>query len=152
MNNKKKLFAFLKLHFYYLLLFKFSSVFKLPPIRKLRFDYWENPNAELLEFLKHSSPTSTKLVSFGWNQSNYFKLIDYYVEGLEVAFKGATMEIAMHGWAQSKESFQRLVKAGAGVKKFIFRAFKSRLDSDLDFTGPEYKIQVGYNILLKRDS
>ena len=43
-----------------------AKLFKLPPIRKLFFDYCEEPNPDLLEFLKNSSPSSTKILTFGW--------------------------------------------------------------------------------------
>ena len=42
----------------------------------------------------------------------------------------------------SKDSLQRIVKAGAEATKFVIRQSKINLDEDLDFSGPDYKIQV----------
>ena len=72
--------------------------------------------------------------------------IDYYIDGLEVVLKGVTQEIYIHAWTISNDSLQRLVKAGAGATKFVIRGFKNALDSDLDFSGTEYKIQVGIRV------
>ena len=70
------------------------------------------------------------------------KPIDFYLDGLDVALRGATQEIIMNNWTHSKESLQRVVKAGAGATKFVLRYSKFNLDGDLDFSGPDYKIQV----------
>ena len=78
-------------------------------------DYCETPNADLLEFLKNSSPASAKLLSFGYLRDTSNIPIDYYVDGLEVAFKRITQEIHMSYWSHSKESLQKLIKAGAGA-------------------------------------
>ena len=48
----------------------------------------------------------------------------------------------MFGWTYSKDSLQRLVQAGATASRFIIRGSKINLDEDLDFSGPDYKIQV----------
>ena len=82
------------------------------------------------------------MLTFGYHTTTQFKPIDFYVEGLEVALKGATQEIFMAYWTQSKDSLQRLIKAGAGVSRFIVRNSKINLDEDLDLSGPDYKIQV----------
>ena len=121
-----------------------TSVFRLrlPAVKKLTVDYCESPNADLLEFLKNSSPTSTKFLSFGYNCDAPNTPINYYVDGLEVALKGVTQEIHMSRWSHSKESLQKLIKAGAGAERFILYWSQINFDSDLDFSGPEYKIKV----------
>ena len=120
-----------------------SIVFKLPPIRQLSFKYCEEPNSDLLEFLKSGSPDSVKHFAFGFDGViTKFKQIDYYLDGVEAVSRRATEEVFTAYWTYSKESLQRLVKAGAGATTFIIWYCKMDLDSDLDFSGPDYKIQV----------
>ena len=126
---------------------KHSFVFKLPSIKKLFVEYCSEPNSDLLEFLKCSSPASTKILTFGW-LINYWKPIDYYLDGLEVALKGDKQEVILNQWMHSKESLQRVVRAAAGASKFVVRASKISLEEDLDFYGPDYKIQVRVIALL----
>ena len=101
-----------------------AKLFKLPPIRKLYFDYWENPNSDLLEFLKNSSPVSSKIFTLGWRLTTQYKPIDYYIDGLEVALKGVTQEVYIHTWTISKDSLQRLIKAGAGATNLLLEDLK----------------------------
>ena len=115
----------------------------MPAIRRLFFDYCDTYNSDLLEFLKYSPPASTKLLTFGQNYKTDYQPIEYYVDGLEVALKAVTQEVWMGDWTVSKDSLQRLVKASSGVNKLVFYCSKMDLDSDLDFSGPDYKIQVG---------
>ena len=124
-------------------------VFKLPAIKKLFVDYCDEPNADLLEFLKSSSPTSTKILTFGWDINGSLKPIDYYLDGLEVALKGDKQEVIINQWMHSKDSLQRVVKAAAGTTKFVIRNSKISLEEDLDFSGPDYKIQVRVNRIIK---
>ena len=126
---------------------KHSFVFKLPAIKKLFVEHWDEPNADLLEFLKCSSPVSTKILTFGWSMSDY-KPIEYYLDGLEVALKGDKQEVIVSTWVHSKESLQRVVRAAAGASKFVIRWSKISLEEDLDFSGPDYKIQVRVIALL----
>ena len=119
-----------------------AKLFRLPPIRKLSFDYWDKPNPDLLEFLKNSSPSSTKIFTFGWRANTLYKPIDFYLDGLDVALKGVTQEVFMRWWTHSKESLQRVIRAGAKTTKFVIRFSKMNLDSELDFSGADYKIQV----------
>ena len=71
-----------------------------------------------------------------------WKPIDYYLDGLEVALKGDKQEVILNQWMHSKESLQRVVRAAAGASKFVIRKSKISLEEDLDFSGPDYKIQV----------
>ena len=89
------------------------------------------------------------MFSFGYDCSTKYKPIDYYVDGLEVAIGGATQEVHMSYWTHSKNSLQRLVKAGAEAKRFIVYQSKMDLDSELDFSGPDYKIEVRNKEILK---
>ena len=73
---------------------------------------------------------------------SFLKPIDYYLEGLEVALKGDNQEVIINQWKHSKDSLQRVIKAGAGATKLVIRASKINLDEDLDFSGPDYNIQV----------
>ena len=114
----------------------------MPAIRRLFFNYCDTYNSDLLEFLKYSAPTSTKLFTFGRQYKTDYQQIEYYVDGLEVALKAVTQEVWMGDWTASKDSLQRLVKAASGVSKLVFYYSKMDLDSDLDFSGPDYKIQV----------
>ena len=75
--------------------------------------------------------------------------IDYYLDGLEVALKGDKQEVIINQWVHSKDSLQRVVKAAAGATKFVIYNSKISLEDDLDFSGPDYKIQVRVNRIIK---
>ena len=71
---------------------------------------------------------------------NSIKNIDYYLDGLENVLSKTRKEIILDYWNQSKESIERIIKASANWDKLIFSHSNIDLGSDLDFSGPDYKI------------
>ena len=71
---------------------------------------------------------------------NSIKNIDYYLDGLEIILGKTRNEIILEYWNQSKESIERIIKASSNWNKLVFSHSKFNLESDLDFSGPDYKI------------
>ena len=115
------------------------GIFKFPDIKRVHFQYVPEINEDLLKFLKHSSPKTPKIFTFGWNSSNLVK-IDYYLEGLEIALKGTTKEVLLNYWPHTKESLERIVKASSNCTRFIIRNSKINCENEFDFSGPSYNI------------
>ena len=64
--------------------------------------------------------------------------IDYYLDGLDTALKGATKEVYIRFWIHSKQSLERVFKASSNSSRFIIYNSKLDWDNDFDFSGPEY--------------
>ena len=64
--------------------------------------------------------------------------IDYYLDGLDTALKGAAKEIFTCYWIHSKQSLERVFKASCNSSRLIFRYSKLDWDNDFDFSGPKY--------------
>ena len=112
-------------------------VLKLPDIKRVFFEYITENNADLLHFLKHSAPNKTKIFVFGWGY-NALNKIDYYLDGLDTALKGATKEIFANNWNHSKQSLERVFKASCNSSRLIICQSKLDWDSDFDFSGTHY--------------
>ena len=112
-------------------------VLKLPDIKRVSFDYFQETNSDLLHFLKHSAPNKTKIFAFGWNMNAMVK-IDYYLDGLDTALKGVTKEVFIHYFIQSKQSLERVFKASCNSSRLVIRYSKLDWDNDFDFSGPHY--------------
>ena len=112
-------------------------VLKLPDIKRVFFEYIPEANADLLHFLKHSAPNKTKFFVFGYSSFALVK-IDYYLDGLDTALKGATEEVFTYYWIHSKQSLERVFKASCNSSRLIISNSKLDWDNDFDFSGPEY--------------
>ena len=64
--------------------------------------------------------------------------IDYYLDGLDTALKGATKEVYTNYWIHSKQSLERVIKASCNASRLIIRHSKLDWDNDFDFSGPHY--------------
>ena len=64
--------------------------------------------------------------------------IDYYLDGLDTALKGATKEVFTYYWIHSKQSLERVFKASSNSSRLIIRLSKLDWDNDFDFSGPNY--------------
>ena len=64
--------------------------------------------------------------------------IDYYLDGLDTALKGATKEVYTNYWNYSKQSLERVLKASCNSSRLVIRYSKLDWDNDFDFSGPEY--------------
>ena len=118
-------------------LFHILFVLKLPDIKRVFFEYIPETNSDLLHFLKHSAPNKTKIFAFGWNMSALTK-IDYYMDGLDIALKGATKEVYTRYWIHSKQSLERVFKASCNSSRLIIICSKLDWDNEFDFFGPHY--------------
>ena len=113
-------------------------VLKLPDIKRVYFEYIPEINADLLHFLKHSSPDKTKIFAFGSASSTALTKIDYYLDGLDTALKGATKEIFIYWWIHSKQSLERVFKASCNSSRLLILNSKLDWENDFDFSGPHY--------------
>ena len=91
----------------------------------------------MLHFLKHSAPNKTKFFVFGYWGGALYK-IDYYLDGLDIAFKGVIKDIFINYWNYSKLSLERVFKASCNSSRLIIRHSKLDWDNDFDFSGPQY--------------
>ena len=64
--------------------------------------------------------------------------IDYYMDGLDIALKGATKEVYTRYWIHSKQSLERVFKASCNSSRLIIICSKLDWDNDFDFSGPHY--------------
>ena len=64
--------------------------------------------------------------------------IDYYLDGLDTAFKGVTKEVFTFCWSHSKLSLERVIKASCNASRIIISCSKLDWDNDFDFSGPHY--------------
>ena len=70
---------------------------------------------------------------------NALTKIDYYLNGLDTALRGATKEVFIHYWNYSKQSLERVIKASSNSSRLIINFSKFDWDNDFDFSGPHYK-------------
>ena len=118
-------------------MFQILFVLKLPDIKRVFIDYIPETNADLLQFLKHSAPNKTKIFAFEY-ETSLPKKLDYYLDGLDTALKGATKEVYTKFWKHSKHSLERVFKASCNASRLIIRHSKLDWDNDFDFSGPHY--------------
>ena len=90
----------------------------------------------MLCFLKYSAPNKTKIFVFGYY--NTLNKIDYYLDGLDTALKGATKEVFTEFWIHSKQSLERVFGASCNSSRLIIRWSKLDWDNDFNFSGPHY--------------
>ena len=64
--------------------------------------------------------------------------IDYYLDGLDTALKGATKEVFINYWNYSKQSLEKVFKASCNSSRLIICYSKLDWDNDFDFSGPHY--------------
>ena len=112
-------------------------VVKLPDIKRVFFEWITETNADLFHFLKHSAPNKTKIFVFGYSMSALTK-IDNYLDGLDIALKGATKEVYIYQWIHSKKSLEKIFKASSNSSRLLICHSKLDWDNDFDFSGPEY--------------
>ena len=119
------------------LIIQILFVLKFPDIKRIFFKKIPEANADLLHFLKHSAPNKTNLFVFGGDLDSLSK-IDYYLDGLDTALKGATEEVYTFFWNYSKQSLERVIKASCNSSRLIIFHSKLDWDNDFDFSGPHY--------------
>ena len=105
----------------------FSKLFvlRLPNKKSVSFGNIPETNSDLLHFLKYSAPNKTEIFDFGYNMDALTK-IDYYLDGLDTALKGATEEVYTFDWIHSKQSIERVFKASCNSSRIIIE--HSKLD------------------------
>ena len=113
----------------------------MPPVRGFRFNYCEEPNSDLLQFLKYGSPDSVKHFAFGYDgYTTFLKPIDYYFDEVESMSRRASEEVFTAYWTYSKESLQEASQGRGKSYKvyylglqngfgFRFRFFRNRLQN-----------------------
>ena len=114
-----------KLKLIHIFLFQILFVLKLPDIKRVCFEDIPETNDDLLHFLKYSAPNKTERFEFQCGMEKLTK-IDYYLDGLDTALKGATKEVFTYYWIHSKESLERVFKASCNSSRLIIN--NSQLD------------------------
>jgi hypothetical protein len=112
---------------------------KLPSLRRLRVDYFQNFEPLFNDFLYYCVPNHLELLSLNYD-SNFTIEAYYYLSSLKEAFKKSSKENYIRKFDLSKKNWiQEIVKASAKWNRLIIRMCKIGSEEELDFSGPFYE-------------
>ena len=115
---------------------------RLPEIYHLFLRDVPDKDEKVKLFLQKVAPTNMFMFNF-WGAEVWDKLLDadYYLEELERVCMGVSWKALLHFCSFSDSGLQAIIKASCNLIYLHIDLWKLNLDSDIDLSGPTYKIE-----------